>query len=89
MCDVNGWSFVKNSWKYYDDAAGILRSLILGSLAPHRTRTSLPALKMFPVQRATEMMVDVNEEERSQLPDLKEFEDEMTHNRGVRAFVGK
>ncbi|KAG1672844.1 hypothetical protein FOA52_004648 [Chlamydomonas sp. UWO 241] len=35
VCDVNGWSFVKNSKKYYDDAAGILRSIILTALAPH------------------------------------------------------
>ncbi|KAG1662671.1 hypothetical protein FOA52_014597 [Chlamydomonas sp. UWO 241] len=36
VCDVNGWSFVKNSKRYLDDAAGILRSIILGMVAPHR-----------------------------------------------------
>jgi len=36
VCDVNGWSFVKNSQKYYDDTAGILRMIILSAVAPHR-----------------------------------------------------
>ncbi len=40
VCDVNGWSFVKNSQKYYDDAAGILREIILTALAPHRLQTA-------------------------------------------------
>ena len=34
VCDVNGFSFVKTSKKYYDDAAQVLMSLIVQELAP-------------------------------------------------------
>nr|XP_022292483.1 inositol hexakisphosphate and diphosphoinositol-pentakisphosphate kinase 2-like isoform X1 [Crassostrea virginica]XP_022292484.1 inositol hexakisphosphate and diphosphoinositol-pentakisphosphate kinase 2-like isoform X1 [Crassostrea virginica] len=34
VCDVNGFSFVKNSTKYYDDCAKILGTMIMRALAP-------------------------------------------------------
>ncbi|XP_042884198.1 inositol hexakisphosphate and diphosphoinositol-pentakisphosphate kinase 2-like isoform X2 [Penaeus japonicus] len=34
VCDVNGFSFVKNSSKYYDDCAKILGNMVLRELAP-------------------------------------------------------
>lgn len=34
VCDVNGFSFVKNSKKYYDDCAKVLGNLIMRDLAP-------------------------------------------------------
>lgn len=44
VCDVNGWSFVKNSHKYYDDAACVLRKMFLDAKAPHLSSTVPPTL---------------------------------------------
>jgi len=41
VCDVNGWSFVKNSEKYYDDCAKIFRTMIMTALVPSRLQPSL------------------------------------------------
>jgi len=52
VCDVNGWSFVKNSARFYDDTSRLLRTLILSHVAPHvlvrsTSLTSASALANF------------------------------------------
>ncbi|GAU35279.1 hypothetical protein TSUD_274810 [Trifolium subterraneum] len=44
VCDVNGWSFVKNSHKYYDDSACVLRKMLLDAKAPHLSSVIPPNL---------------------------------------------
>ncbi|XP_062009959.1 inositol hexakisphosphate and diphosphoinositol-pentakisphosphate kinase VIP1-like isoform X2 [Rosa rugosa] len=44
VCDVNGWSFVKNSYKYYDDAACVLRKIFIDAKAPHLSSVIPPTL---------------------------------------------
>ncbi|XP_027923060.1 inositol hexakisphosphate and diphosphoinositol-pentakisphosphate kinase VIP2-like isoform X3 [Vigna unguiculata] len=44
VCDVNGWSFVKNSYKYYDDSACVLRKMLLDAKAPHLSSVVPPTL---------------------------------------------
>ncbi|XP_028247669.1 inositol hexakisphosphate and diphosphoinositol-pentakisphosphate kinase VIP1-like isoform X1 [Glycine soja] len=44
VCDVNGWSFVKNSHKYYDDAACVLRKMFFDAKAPHLSSAIPPTL---------------------------------------------
>eukprot|EP00996_Jenningsia_fusiforme_P006434 NODE_77_length_3467_cov_41.352838_g69_i0.p1 GENE.NODE_77_length_3467_cov_41.352838_g69_i0~~NODE_77_length_3467_cov_41.352838_g69_i0.p1 ORF type:complete len:1052 (+),score=181.10 NODE_77_length_3467_cov_41.352838_g69_i0:103-3258(+) len=45
VCDVNGWSFVKKAQKYYDDAAGILRNIIMHGVL-HRLPAQVSAITL-------------------------------------------
>mmetsp|Transcript_36118 Transcript_36118/g.91148 ORF Transcript_36118/g.91148 Transcript_36118/m.91148 type:complete len:1152 (-) Transcript_36118:379-3834(-) len=59
VCDVNGWSFVKNSSKYYDDTAGLLRTIMLSALAPHRL-SILPPQPLMSLAAEKEQEAGIN-----------------------------
>jgi hypothetical protein len=46
VCDVNGWSFVKGSKKFYDDAVDLLRGMILAHVAPNKLKLSNSMLRL-------------------------------------------
>lgn len=47
-CDVNGFSFVKNSRKYYEDAAQILTEIMLNNLRQEYAYQMPPAVRRIP-----------------------------------------
>ena len=51
MCDVNGFSFVKTSQKYYDDCSQLLADIILQNLAP---QLWIPPQIDFPTKKQSE-----------------------------------
>ena len=65
VCDVNGWSFVKNSTKYFDDASLCLRAMILRAVAPDHRRTAEAAAE---AEEQTNETRDTNEDQSPSTP---------------------
>ncbi|CAM9169864.1 unnamed protein product [Choristocarpus tenellus] len=48
VCDVNGWSFVKNNRKYIEDCAQLLQEFIQAALKPGQNMVKSPAVLPVP-----------------------------------------
>eukprot|EP01041_Mallomonas_annulata_P000219 gene219-400_t len=79
VCDVNGWSFVKNSRKYYDDCAQILTEMLTNALRPHhRSRTARSASSATTVATATTLKTNSN----IPIPSLRRRDGNSEHGNG-------
>ena len=58
VCDVNGFSFVKNSQKYYEDCAQILLEMVTAELAPQLFPRTPPSVEYL-MDEVPEMPVPI------------------------------
>lgn len=61
VCDVNGWSFVKDSHKFWSDSANLLRQYALEAISPHH-------LRLHPEVRQPALASDSEEEAHERQP---------------------
>ncbi|ACO62675.1 predicted protein, partial [Micromonas commoda] len=78
VCDVNGWSFVKNSTKYFDDASVCLRAIILQAVAPEHKAT----MEATEAADQTTTEDDPNAEAMQQQPDESPAEQKKKGKKG-------
>eukprot|EP00743_Colponemidia_sp_Colp-15_P002625 GILK01002844.1.p1 GENE.GILK01002844.1~~GILK01002844.1.p1 ORF type:complete len:1088 (+),score=205.37 GILK01002844.1:63-3326(+) len=69
VCDVNGWSFVKGSPKYYDDCSMLIRTMILRNLDPTRLEHSPMSGSVMSDSILTELGPQYHPKDGGALPD--------------------